>query len=595
MSYASHKGREERLEGIGVSPGVAIGAAFLVDDPRGRIVRMYLPQGEEDAEVERFRTAVRLSQQQLEDAKQRLREALGDHNAYILDAHLLMLQDRGLGQQIESFIRDNRANAEWAVREVTNRLLDAYARIQDSYLRERGNDIEDVARRLIKILSGSQTRDISHFASDALIVADHLLPSVAAELDSSKVLGFVTAMGGSTSHTAIIARSLGIPAVVGLRGITSRVRADETMVIDGTTGIVVLRPSPETMRFYNEQRLREQQQQQFDLEERELPAITRDGQEIILRANIELLEEIDALKLSNARGIGLYRSEYLYAQAELGLPTEEEQFEVYQLLAEMGGDDGAVIRTFDLGGDKLHLKGFKAEPNPALGLRAIRLSLTVEAVFRAQLRAILRASHFGKLRIVLPLISNLDELRTAKRIIGEVEAELRAAGIDHAEGIEVGVMVEVPSAVLLADRLAAESDFISLGTNDLTQYVLAVDRTNENVNHLFDSLHPAVLRSIKFTFDAAKLAGIPITVCGEMASNPAHVVVLLGLGLRDLSMTPKAIPTIKRIIRTIDLSTAEKIATHALTLSTPSEVNRHVQEAVARHWAHFLGSHVYSD
>jgi phosphoenolpyruvate-protein phosphotransferase (PTS system enzyme I) len=590
VSYPVHKGREERLEGIGVSPGVAIGAAFLVDDPRGRVIRMYLPQGEEEMEVERFRAAVRVSQRQLEESKQRLRDALGDQNAYILDAHLLMLQDRGLGRQIEGFIRENRANAEWAVREVANRLLDAYSRIPDKYLRERGNDIEDVARRLIKILSGSQTRDISHFATDAVIVADYLLPSVAAELDSSKVLGFVTAMGGSTSHTAIIARSLGIPAVVGLRGITSRVRADETIVIDGITGTVVLRPSPETMRFYNEQRLREQQQQQFDLEERELPAVTRNGEVITLRANIELLEEIDSLKLSNARGIGLYRSEYLYAQAELGLPSEDEQFEVYQLLAEMGGEDGAVIRTFDLGGDKLHLKGFKAEPNPALGLRAIRLSLTVEDVFRTQLRAILRASHFGRLRIVLPLISNLDELRTAKRIIDEVKTDMRSAGIPHDDHVEVGVMVEVPSAVLLADRLAAESDFISLGTNDLTQYVLAVDRTNENVNHLFDSLHPAVLRSIKMTCDAAKEAGIPITVCGEMASNPVHVVVLLGLGLRDLSMTPKAIPAIKRIIRTIDLVTAEKIVRHALTLSTPAEVNRHVAEAVSSHWAHFLGT-----
>ncbi len=588
------RGREERLEGIGVSPGVAIGAAFLVDDPRGRIVRRYLPAAEVEAEMERFRAAVRLSQLQLQDARERLREVLGDEQAYILEAHLLMLQDRGLGRQIEGFIRDNRANAEWAVREIANRLLEVYSHIADSYLRERGNDIEDVARRLIKILSGTQTRDLSELASESVIVADHLLPSVAAELDSSRVLGFVTSVGGSTSHTAIIARSLGIPAVVGLRAITSRVRADETMVIDGTTGTVVLRPSPETMRFYNEQRLREQQQHQFDLEERELPSVTRDGEEITLRANIELLEEIDTLRLSNARGVGLYRSEYLYAQAELGLPPEDEQFEVYQLLAEMSGSDGAVIRTFDLGGDKLHLGGFKPEPNPALGLRAIRLSLTVEEVFRTQLRAILRAAHFGNLKVVLPLISNLDELRSAKRIIGEVKDQLTADGIDHASEIEIGVMVEVPSAVWLADKLAEEADFLSLGTNDLTQYVLAVDRTNENVNHLFDSLHPAVLRSIKFTCDAAQKAGIPISVCGEMASNPAHVVVLLGMGIRDLSMTPKAIPAIKRIVRAIDLPTAQRIANHALQLSTPAEVNAHVREQVAKHWSHFLNSPVYS-
>ena len=594
MRRASQRGREERLEGIGVSPGVAIGVTFLVDDPGGRVVRMCLPEAEVEAEIARFREAVALAQKQLQDAKDRLREALGDDQAYILEAHLLMLQDYGLARQIEGFILDNRANAEWAVREVTSRLLEAYAQIEDSYLRERGNDIEDVARRLIKILSGTHARDLSLLASEAIIVAEDLLPSVAAELDPEKVRGFVTSAGGLTSHTAIISRSLGIPAVVGLRGIASRVRTGDTMVIDGTTGIVVLRPSPEALRFYNDERLREQQQQRFDLEERELPAVTRNGAPIILRANIELLEEIDALHLSNAMGVGLYRSEYLYAQATGGLPTEEAQFEVYRLLAEMSGDEGAVIRTFDLGGDKLHLDGFKPEPNPALGLRAIRLSFNVEEVFRAQLRAILRAACHGRLKIVLPLISNPDELRTAKRIITEVQRQMRADGIEHAKDIEIGVMVEVPSAALQAETLAHEADFLSLGTNDLTQYMLAVDRSNENVNHLFDSLHPAVLRAIKFASDAAAHCRKPITVCGEMASNPTHVVVLLGLGLRDLSMTPKAIPAIKRVVRAIDLSTAEEIANHALGLTTPAEVNSYVREQVSIHWAHFLNSPVYS-
>jgi phosphoenolpyruvate-protein phosphotransferase (PTS system enzyme I) len=595
MRRASQRGREERLEGIGVSPGVAIGVTFLVDDPGGRVVRMCLPEAEVEAEIARFREAVALAQKQLQDAKDRLREALGDDQAYILEAHLLMLQDYGLARQIEGFILDNRANAEWAVREVTSRLLEAYAQIEDSYLRERGNDIEDVARRLIKILSGTHARDLSLLASEAIIVAEDLLPSVAAELDPEKVRGFVTSAGGLTSHTAIISRSLGIPAVVGLRGIASRVRTGDTMVIDGTTGIVVLRPSPEALRFYNDERLREQQQQRFDLEERELPAVTRNGAPIILRANIELLEEIDALHLSNAMGVGLYRSEYLYAQATGGLPTEEAQFEVYRLLAEMSGDEGAVIRTFDLGGDKLHLDGFKPEPNPALGLRAIRLSFNVEEVFRAQLRAILRAACHGRLKIVLPLISNPDELRTAKRIITEVQRQMRADGIEHAKDIEIGVMVEVPSAALQAETLAHEADFLSLGTNDLTQYMLAVDRSNENVNHLFDSLHPAVLRAIKFASDAAAHCRKPITVCGEMASNPTHVVVLLGLGLRDLSMTPKAIPAIKRVVRAIDLSTAEEIANHALGLTTPAEVNSYVREQVSIHWAHFLNSPVYSN
>jgi phosphoenolpyruvate-protein phosphotransferase (PTS system enzyme I) len=549
---------------------------------------MRLPEDEAEGEIERYRQAVLVAQSQILEVKKKLKAALGEEHAYILEAHLLMLQDRSLGRQIEEFIRDNHANAEWAVREVASRLLDVYATIEDAYLRERGNDIEDVIHRLIKILSGTQTRDLSKLSNEAIIVAEDLLPSVAAELDPERVLGFVTSSGGLTSHTAIIARSLGIPAIVGLRGITSRVRSGETIVIDGGSGVVVLRPTPETLRFYSEQRERERQQQRVDLEERDLPALTLDNERVILRANIELLDEIDVLQRSNAAGVGLYRSEYLYAQSSSGLPTEDEQYEVYRLLGEMSGDEGAVIRTFDLGGDKLHLGGFKQEPNPALGLRAIRLSLTVGEVFRTQLKAILRAALHGRLKIVLPLISNLDELRLAKKIIAEVEREMRDAHVKHAEDIEIGVMIEVPSSVLQAESIAREADFLSLGTNDLTQYMLAVDRSNENVAHLFDSLHPAVLRAIKFASDAARRAKISITVCGEMASNPTHVVVLLGMGLRDLSMTPNAIPAVKRVVRSIDIKTAEQIASRALMLTTPGEVNRWVREQVAEHWGHFL-------
>lgn len=588
MLRGSPRARETRLEGIGVCQGVAIGSAFLVDDPRGRLVRMCLPTDEVPGEIARFRHAVRIAQQQIEDVRQRMRAALGEEQSYILEPHLLMLQDRSLGRQIEQFINDNRANAEWAVREVASRFISAYTQIADSYLRERSNDVEDVARRLISILSGTKVRDLNQLASDAIIVAEDLLPSVAAELDPERILGFITTAGGSTSHTAIIARSLGIPAVVGLRELTTRIRSGETIIIDGSTGIVILHPSPETLLFYNEQRSREQEQKRDFLDERELPAVTSDGEAVALRANIELLEEIDAIHRSNASGVGLYRSEYLYAQSAFGLPTEDDQYKVYRMLAEMSGEDGAVIRTFDLGGDKMHLSGFKAEPNPALGLRAIRLSMQIDEVFRTQLRAILRAAQHGRLKIVLPLISNLDELRTAKRMIAEVEREMRVKGIKHAEDIEIGVMVEVPSAVLQAETIAREADFLSLGTNDLTQYMLAVDRTNESVSHLFDPLHPAVLRAIKFAADAARRARIAITVCGEMASNPVHVVVLLGLGLRDLSMTPNAIPAIKRVIRAIDLATAEKIAARALALTTPAEVNRYVREQVGAHWAHFL-------
>ncbi len=577
---------EERLEGIGICPGIAIGTAFLVDDPRGRIIRVRLRESDVEKEIVRFRQAVEMAQQQLDAVYQRLRAALGEDQAYILEAHVLMLQDQSIGRQIEQFIRDNRANAEWAVREVSNRLLKVYAEITDEYMRARSSDLEDVSNRVITILSGTQPRSFTDFSEDAILVADDLLPSVAAEMNTERIHGFATNAGGWTSHTAIIARSLNIPAVAGLRRITSRIRSGETMIIDGHAGLVILRPAPDTLRFYLEQRTAEQQQAVYDLEERELPAITSDGQRVALRANIELTDEIEVVQRFNAAGIGLFRSEFLYAKAESGLPTEDEQYEVYKLLAETSGHEGAVIRTFDLGGDKLHLNGFKPERNPALGLRAIRLSFKVEEVFRTQLRAILRAAVYGKLKVVLPMISNLDELRHAKRTITELAQELHAKNIAHVANIEVGVMIEVPAAVLLAEYLAREADFFSLGTNDLTQYLIAVDRANEEVNHLFDSLHPGVLRAIKMVAEAAHQAKIPVTVCGEMASHPAEVIVLLGLGLCDLSMTPSAIPMIKRIIRGIDMQTAEQIARQALIFTTPAEVNNYIHKEMAKHWAH---------
>lgn len=577
---------EERLDGIGICPGIAIGTAFLVDDPRGRIIRVRLRESDVEREIARFRSAVEVAQEQLAAVYQRLREALGEEQAYILEAHVLLLQDQTIGRQVEQFIRDNRANAEWAVRVVSNRLLEVYAEITDEYMRARSTDLEDVSNRIITILSGTQPRGFSDFSEDAILVADDLLPSIAAEMNTEKIHGFATNVGGWTSHTAIIARSLNIPAVAGLRHITAHVRSGETIIIDGHVGQVIVRPAPDTLRFYLEQRAREQQQAVYDLEERDLPAVTRDGQPIALRANIELTDEIDTVQRFNAAGIGLFRSEFLYAKAESGLPTENEQYEVYKLLAETSGAAGAVIRTFDLGGDKLHLSGFKAERNPALGLRAIRLSFKVEEVFRTQLRAILRAAVYGHLKIVLPMISNLDELQQAKHAIVEVARELRNKGIPHLDDLDIGVMIEVPSAVLLADHFAREAAFFSLGTNDLTQYLLAVDRANENVNYLFDSLHPAVLRAIKLLVDVAHKAQIPVTVCGEMASNPAQALVLLGLGLFDLSMTPSAIPLIKRVLRAVEVQEVRAIAEHALTLTTPAEVNRYVHEAAARLLTH---------
>lgn len=569
---------EERFEGIGVCPGVAIGNAFLVDDSRGRVVRAYLPTEQLESEVFRFRDAARAAQAEVKRDIERVRLALGSDHAYILEAHLLMLQDRMLGRQIESFIRAKNANAEWAVRVVTQHLLEVYGKIEDDYLRERGSDIEDVAYRITKILSGTKHLSLNELANNSIIVADDLLPSVTADLNPRNVLGFVTNIGGWTSHTAIIARSVNIPAVVGVRDITESVRSGETVIIDGTAGVVIVNPSPETLIFYTEERQRQQQQAEYDVEERELPAITADNCEIRLRANIELIEEVDTYHRFNATGVGLYRSEFLYSQAESGLPTEDEQYEAYKFLADMVGEEGAVVRTFDLGGDKLHLDGFKPERNPALGLRAIRLSLSNEPIFRTQVKAILRAASHGNLKILLPFVSNVDEVRKAKSIIGDVQRELRADKVPHEEDIEIGVMIEVPAAVMMAEALAREADFFSLGTNDLIQSLLAVDRGNEHVSALFDPMHPAVLRAVKMVADAAGKMQIPVNVCGEMASNPAQVILLIGLGMRDLSMTPSAIPAIRRLVRSIKLADAERFAAQVIGLNTPAEVRHYVQK-----------------
>jgi phosphoenolpyruvate-protein phosphotransferase (PTS system enzyme I) len=591
MKTIHRKYREERLEGIGVCQGVAIGRAFLVDDPRGRVVRVALPTEELEPELQRFRNALQLAQTQVRDAKERLQAALGEEHSFIFDAHLLMLEDEHLARQIENFIREHHANAEWAVRDVTNHLLELYAQVADDYLRERRSDVADIAHRLIKILSGTKVRSLGKAAPNSILIADDLLPSAAAELDTKRVMGFVTNVGGWASHTSIIARSLNIPAVVGLREITSCARSGETIIVDGTTGTVILRPSPETLRFYTEQQELQKQQQLSYIEERELPAVTLDGHQVALRANVELLEEIEIFHRFNAAGVGLYRSEFLYSN---GLPSEEEQYEAYKLLAEMTGEYGANIRTFDLGGDKLHLEGFKPERNPALGLRSIRLSLAVEHVFRTQVRAILRAAQHGKLKILLPFISDLDELRRAKQLIAEVERELRQSGIRHAEDVEIGVMIEIPAAVMMAEALAREADFFSLGTNDLTQTLLAVDRGNENVSALFDPLHPAVLRAIKSVADSARQLQIPVNVCGEMASNPAQCIVLLGLGLHDLSMTPTAIPAIRRLVRSLELRRAREIAVHAVKLSTPAEVNRYVQKQLSEFSAQLFAVPAYA-
>ncbi|HEY6331433.1 MAG TPA: phosphoenolpyruvate--protein phosphotransferase [Blastocatellia bacterium] len=565
--------RDVRLKGLPASSGIAVGRVLRLDE-RGRRHFYYIQvsQAGVRAEIRRLKRAFAEARTRLKEIKARLTSDLGYQHAYILDAHLLMLEDKKLVAELEREIRDRRISAEWAVRDVADRIASAYKQVQDPYLRERASDIEDITTRLLTVLSGHQTFNLSNLDKDVIIVADDIWASTVAELDLKHVLAFATDSGGLTSHSAIIARAVGLPAVVGVHDITRRVRTGDLVAVDGSSGQIVVRPTKPVIRQYLERRREEEGRQVQWVRENQEPAVTLDGQRITLRANVELSSEIESLSRFGAQGIGLYRSEYLFLNRLPELPTEEEQYHVYRKLAEAVGEAGANIRIFDLGGDKLTLEGFEPEQNPALGLRAIRLALKVEEIFRVQLRSILRANLHGRLRIVLPLCSTITELQRAKRIIDNVKAEMADASIEHNANLPIGVMIEVPAAALMADHFAAEADFLSVGTNDLIQYLLAVDRTNENVAHLYQPLHPAVLRTIADLVGVSEAKKVRLEVCGEMAANPVQAIALLGLGVRTLSLVPSSIPLIKNAIRSVDLGHVTTVLKDATRLTTAAEV-----------------------
>jgi phosphotransferase system enzyme I (PtsI) len=585
------RSRDLRLKGLAASPGIAVGRALRLDE-RGRRQFYYITvsPAQVRTEIRRLRQAFAEARAQLAEIKVRLAGELGYEHSYILDAHLLMLEDEGLIGEIEQDIRARRVNAEWAVRDVTDRVISAYKQVKDSYLRERSSDIEDVASRLLAILSGHAKFDLSKLDQNIIIVAENIWPSTVAELDFNLVLGFATDAGGMTSHSAIMARALGIPAVVGLHDATRRVRTGDAIVVNGTEGELILRPTKPVIKTYLDRQRRDAELRSPTADTAFGPAKTADGTPVTIRANVELAGEIDSLQLFGAEGIGLYRSEFMFLNRLPELPSEDEQFNLYRRLSEATGEAGASIRVFDLGGDKLTLEGFKAEQNPALGLRAIRLALKVEEIFRTQLRAILRANRGGNLRVVLPLISTITELREAKRVIDEVKAELSASHVKHNPRLAVGVMIEVPAAALMADGIAREADFLSIGTNDLIQYLLAVDRVNENVAHLYQPLHPAVLRTIAYVVRAADATGVPLEVCGEMAADPLLAIALVGLGVRTLSLVPASIPLIKNAIRSVELDRARALMAEAVKLASWVEVKELLTRELPRQAPRFFAA-----
>lgn len=575
---------ELRCQGLGVSDGIVIGRVLRFQEGTREVYRAEIAEADLERERRRFRAAVRLSRRQLEAIKDRAEKELGRGHAYIFDAHLLFLQDAKLTRDVEDYIVKEHCNAEWAAKVVGDRLLSIYTHINDEYLRERGSDIEDVIQRLLANLTGEGPK-YPKLLENAVIVSTDLLPSTIAELNRNHVKAIATDAGGWTSHMAIIARGLGLTAVVGLRDFYHRTRTGDRILVDARRGEIILHPAAETVEQY-----------QFTAATTATPpevvepgpVKTLDGVEISLRANVELPAEFQAVQDFGACGVGLFRSEFLLSRPGL-MTSEQRQYEAYKSLAEAAGEYGAVVRLFDVGGE-VGSEVKDRERNPALGLRAVRFNLHNKGIMRTQVRAILRAAASGKLSLVIPMVADVADVRMSQQVIDEEIEQLKTENVEFA-AVQVGAMLEVPSAVLTAEKIAREVDFFELGTNDLVQYTLAVDRGNDKVSEWFRTLHPAVLYGIDRTLRAAKDADIPVIVCGEMASTPAYAVVLAGMGAVDLSMTPAMIPRVRAVLAQIKTNEAREIATRCLEAATANEVEELVRNEFKACWPELFPPH----
>ncbi len=578
------KTQEIRCKGLGVSEGVVIGQVLRLLDGTSQVSRWTVADDDLEKEQQRFRSAAALASQQLRNIRDQAEGRLGREHAYIFDAHVLLLEDEKLLGDIAQHIQAKHVNAEWAIKVVGDRLSELYSEIKDEYLRARVSDIEDVIQRLLSALSGARPPN-STLAEDAVIVSRDLLPSALAELDLTHARALATDSGGWTSHTAILARGIGLPAVVGLKDFFRRTKTGDKIIVDSKRNEVILHPSAQTLAEYREQTRQPLVRHAAPSADRGVLR-TVDGVEITLRANIELPSEFEAVAKYGARGVGLYRSEFLLARGGLTV-SEEEQRDAYETVAHLAGEDGAVIRLFDLGWENTRSDFRQPEKNPALGLRAIRFGLRNDSVMRRQLRAILLAATSGKLKIVLPMVTDVNEVLRARAMIKEEMAKLESEGQRHGD-VAVGAMIEVPAAVIMAEKIAACVDFFELGTNDLVQYTLAVDRGNDEVADWFRTLHPAVLHSIARSLKAAEKAGIPAIVCGEMASTPAYAVLLIGLGATDLSMTPSAIPRVRRALAGIDSASARELVEECLKCESADEVENSVYYGLGSRWPHLF-------
>jgi phosphotransferase system enzyme I (PtsI) len=579
----SQSGRRPRVfRGVGASPGVAIGRVFLLDRGSVRVPRYHILKDQAETEIARLQDAVHKSVQQLEAIRSRFVGDGMDHQS-ILEAHEMMLRDRALVDEAAALIVAETINAEWAIGRVIGRLRALFEQVTDAYLKERRGDIDFVGERILRNLVG-QHADIAETAElgdSAIVVARDLSPIDTALLTRHKVAAFVTEVGGKTSHTSIIARSLGVPAVVGAHGSFDAAGSGDMIVVDGSDGTVMLRPSRAQ---HDRGKKRAQQFQALSdelLAAKALPATTLDGRDILIGGNIELPTEAPTVLLRGGEAIGLYRTEFMF-MGRSEVPTEDDHYAAYCKIFSCVGPRPVTVRTLDLGGDKmLGPMAYDAEPNPALGLRAIRFCLQHREIFAAQIAGLLRAATQGDLRIMLPMVSGIEELRAAKEIIATVADGLQRAGKEHRRDVPIGIMVEVPSAAMTADILAKECDFFSVGTNDLMQYLLAIDRTNERVAYLYRPLHPAVLRTLSLISEAAHRHTIPVSVCGEMAGDAEFMPILLGYHFSQFSMNAGSIPKVKRLIREVRSDDCQALLQQALQCSTSRDIERLVKLFVA--------------
>jgi phosphotransferase system enzyme I (PtsI) len=567
------------LKGIPASGGVAIGKGFFLNRVLPRSVRSTVSRDQVDEEVAAFQRAVARSREQILLIRDGVTDPSSEHHQ-ILSVHLALLEDSMLVEQTVRTIRENQFAADWAFNKVLQNLLETFHRIEDPYLRERGHDLRQIGHRVLENLAGRPVDSVAAIRDPVIIVAHDLSPADTVQILKSPILGFATDVGSRTSHTAITARSLGIPAVVGVEGATEEYRFAETVIVDGEEGVVVFDPTEETVREYQGRRKAYAQRTRDLVKFARLPTVTRDGKALLLLANIEFPEEADVALRSGADGVGLYRTEFLFLNRK-DIPSEEEHFETYRKVAEKFVRHPVTIRTLDLGGDKFASQlDLAEEMNPAMGLRAIRFCLKEKEIFKPQLRAILRASTYGKVRMMFPMISGVGELREAMAVVEEVRGELRRRRIPYDKEMPIGIMIEIPAAAIMADLLAREVGFFSIGTNDLIQYSLAIDRVNEHVSYLYEPLHPAILRLIRRVVEAGHDAGIPVSMCGEMAGEPIYSYALLGLGLDELSMNAAAIPRVKRILRKSVAYEAKEFAGSLLLHATAAEIGRVLRKKV---------------